>query len=110
MTLALQTQLRRGTTELCVLALLRDQPLYGSELCRRMTANHGLPTSPGTLYPVLARLAHQGLVRPESVRAPAGSPRRYYALTPRGREALDSLAVHWRHFRNSVDEIVAASG
>ena len=104
------SQLRRGTIEFCVLALLRDQPLYGLELSRRLVAADGLVASDGTIYPLLARLRRQGLVETDWVESATGPPRRYYRLTPKGREALHSFVLQWRTFRDSVDQVIAATG
>ena len=56
------TQLRRGTIEYCVLAVLADGAEYAFELVRRLSAVDGLVTSEGTIYPLLARLRRDGLV------------------------------------------------
>ena len=54
------SQLRRGTVEYCVLALLRDRERYGFELVRVLSAVDGLVTSEGTIYPLLTRLRKDG--------------------------------------------------
>jgi len=102
------SQLRRGTIEFCVLALLRDQPLYGLELSRRLGDADGLVASDGTVYPLLARLRRQGLVETEWVESATGPPRRYHRLTPKGCEALHSFVLQWRTFRDSVDQVTAS--
>jgi len=57
---SLITQMRRGTLEYCVLALLRDQPRYGFDLVRTLGEADGLVTSEGTIYPLLSRLRRDG--------------------------------------------------
>lgn len=47
----------------------------------------------GQIYPILRRLADEGLVRPEKGAAEAARGRRVFAVTARGREALDSWLV-----------------
>src|SRR3712207_6161815 len=51
----------RGVLDLCLLALLQDQPAYGYELTERL-ADRGLPVASGSTYPLLARLEKAGLV------------------------------------------------
>ena len=46
---SLITQMRRGTLEYCVLALLQDEPRYGFDLVRTLGAADGLVTSEGTI-------------------------------------------------------------
>src|SRR5215208_6281251 len=103
---SLITQLRRGTLEYCVLALLRDQPRYGFDLVRSLGQADGLVTSEGTIYPLLGRLRRDGLVESTWQESPSGPPRRYYRLTEAGRTALASFKLEWRRFRDAVDHFV----
>jgi len=104
------TQLRRGTLEYCVLALLRERPRYGFDLVRELSAAEGLLTSEGTIYPLLARLRKEGLVTTSWQESDAGPPRRYYALTAGGRAALDRFVQDWTRFRNGVDRVLGQNG
>ena len=59
----------------------------------------GLPS--GTVYPILSRLEKRGLVvsrweGPEAEREPGRPPRRYYAVTPAGSDALDVAIERFR--------------
>ena len=75
------SQLRRGTVEYCVLALLRDGDRYGFELVRALSDVDGLVTSEGTIYPLLTRLRKDELVTTFWRESESGPPRRYYQLT-----------------------------
>jgi PadR family transcriptional regulator PadR len=107
---SLVTQLRRGTLEYCVLALLRDQPRYGFDLVRTLGAADGLVTSEGTIYPLLGRLRRDGLVTTTWHESPSGPPRRYYALTTEGRRALDLFTTEWDRFTTAVDSLLRQGG
>lgn len=100
------SQLRRGTVEYCVLALLRDGERYGFELVRELADVDGLVTSEGTIYPLLTRLRKDELVTTFWQESESGPPRRYYRLTEAGREALADFTKEWKRFRNSVDGIL----
>ena len=78
---AILTHLRRGALEYCVLAMLRDQQLYGLDIARRLTVDGILMSGEGTLYPLLARLRKAGLVDTTWQESVEGPPRRYYSLT-----------------------------
>ncbi len=104
------TQLRRGTIEYCVLAVLSGSQEYAFELVRRLAALDGLVTSEGTIYPLLARLKRDGLVATTWQESDVGPPRKYYRLTVAGRRALDSFAGEWSRFRDSVDELLDQAG
>lgn len=63
-------------------------PVYGLWLLDEL-AEHGYRPSPGTLYPLLARMERNGLLRSRAaVRAKA---RRSYEITPAGRRTLEAL-------------------
>ena len=100
------SQLRRGTVEYCVLALLRDGERYGFELVRELAGVDGLVTSEGTIYPLLTRLRRDELVTTFWRESDSGPPRRYYRLTDAGRLALADFAKEWSRFRDSVDAIL----
>ena len=101
------SQLRRGTVEYCVLALLRDGERYGFELVRELSDSAGpLVTSEGTIYPLLTRLRKDRLVTTTWRESESGPPRRYYRLTESGHAALSSFVQEWARFRDSVDAIL----
>ena len=110
----LLAQMRRGTLQYCVLALLVDEERYGFDLVRALD---GMATSEGTIYPgyrlqmtarrtLLSRLRRDGLVSTTWEESPSGPPRRYYRLTPKGHKALDQFADEWQRFRDTVDRFV----
>lgn len=104
------SNLRRGALEYCILAMLTDQELYGLEIARRLTADGVLMSSEGTLYPLLARLRRAGLVDTTWQESAEGPPRRYYALTHGGRDALAAFARTWTPFRDAVDAALKVGG
>jgi PadR family transcriptional regulator, regulatory protein PadR len=107
---SLITQMRRGTLEYCVLALLRDQPRYGFDLVRTLADADGLVTSEGTIYPLLSRLRRDGLVTTTWHESPSGPPRRYYQLTGAGRQALELFTSEWDRFTGAVNRLLNQGG
>lgn len=89
------TQLRKGSLELAVLALLDSQPRYGVELVDDLSARPGLEATSGTMYPLLTRLKNSGLVDTSWQESPFGPPRKYYTLTSTGRTQLDAQRNAW---------------
>jgi DNA-binding PadR family transcriptional regulator len=74
--------------------------VYGQWMLEELH-HHGYRLSPGTLYPILARMAHRGWLRAsEPERSKAA---RVYRLTPRGHEVLHQLRV-------SLDELYREVG
>jgi PadR family transcriptional regulator PadR len=104
------SQMRRGTLQYCVMALLADEPRYGFDLVRELGAADGMVTSEGTIYPLLSRLRRDGLVDSTWRESNSGPPRRYYSLTRAGRTALRDFAGEWRRFRDAVDGFLTEGG
>ena len=86
------TQLRKGILELAVMGVLYHGRHYGYSLIRVLTESASISLKEGTIYPILARLNRDGLVRAEWVESDQGPPRKYYALTPQGRRLFLELS------------------
>jgi len=103
---ALLAQMRKGTLQYCVLALLVDEERYGFDLVRSLAETDGMVTSEGTIYPLLSRLRRDGLVETTWRESSSGPPRRYYKLTKPGRAALEAFKAEWGPFRDAVDQVI----
>lgn len=77
-------------TRFAVLSLLRLQPMSGYDLKKASEASigHFWSESFGQIYPVLARLEREKLVRELPRRDPGSRARRVYAITAAGRKTL----------------------
>jgi PadR family transcriptional regulator PadR len=100
------TQLRKGILELATMAALYHQPHYGYSLVRVLTAESTLDIKEGTIYPILARLAKDGLVRSAWVESNQGPPRKYYELTGQGQKLYEALHAE---FHKLIDLVAAAA-
>lgn len=102
-----QRELSAGLTALVLLAVLAEahEDLYGYEIARRLAGEHdgAGPFKLGALYPVLRNLSAAGLLSSRVVPSYAGPPRRYYRITPLGREALAAWRSSWISTRDFVD-------
>ena len=90
------TQLRKGILELAVMGVLYHERHYGYSLVRVLTETGSISLKEGTVYPILARLNRDGLVRSEWVESDQGPPRKYYALTLPGRQLFDELSQEFK--------------
>jgi PadR family transcriptional regulator PadR len=108
-----QRELGAGLTALVLLSILADtsDDLYGYEIARRLTVATGeaSPFKQGALYPVLRNMSASGLLTSRVVPSYSGPPRRYYRITPLGRDVLASWRDTWFTTRSFVDAIVARS-
>jgi PadR family transcriptional regulator, regulatory protein PadR len=102
-----EVQLRKGCLELAILAALWDGKLYGLEILRRLETDSDLIVSEGTVYPLLSRLKVLGLVRSEWVESDAGHPRKYYTLTPAGKQRGRQMAGKWWRCSSSMTRLLA---
>lgn len=89
----LRLELRRGVLVLAVLSQM-DTARYGYSLIQRLAAK-GLDIEEGTLYPLLRRLEKQGLLESEWD-VEESRPRKYYRLSPAGRDVLTTLCDEWK--------------
>ena len=65
-----------------------------------------LAISPGTVYPLLARLAKGALVHTTWQESPVGPPRKYYALTDAGRTRLIDMAAAYRAVSHDLTDLL----
>ena len=100
----LSQELRRGLLPLAVLCML-DQNKYGYALINDLE-ECGISIDQGTLYPMLRRLESQGLLQ-SSWNTEGNRPRRYYQISPEGREVLASLASDWRNLNQVIEKLLA---
>lgn len=94
----LATQLRKGLLSYFILAIT-DQPIYASDIIRRLS-EAGLMVVEGTIYPLLSRLQRDGLLGYEWQESLQGPPRKYYSLTPLGREIATELQKEVANLNN----------
>ena len=99
----LRLELRRGSLALAVLAQLKSEH-YGYTL-RKSLADQGLALDEGTLYPLLRRLESQGLLASEW-REEDKRQKRFYRLSPVGRQVLKQLLGEWQLINASLDRLL----
>ena len=106
-----------------VLAILEEGESYGYAILKRIGELSGgeLEWTEGMLYPLLHRLDRLGYVEARWDSPEGGRRRRYYSITPRGRDALseqrrqwevvsDALQNAWRSFRIANAPLSAVQG
>ena len=90
-----QTQMRKGILEYCVLLIISRGEFYASDIIAELKRAKLLVVE-GTLYPLLTRLKNNGLLSYNWVESTSGPPRKYYVLTPEGRQILTQLDTTWQ--------------
>lgn len=99
-------RMRKGLVELSVLAALRDGEAYGYQILQRLAEVDCLAIGESTVYPILARLAKDGMVKVRTAPSSTGPPRRYYHLTGAGESRLEEMAEYWRSVRAAIDHML----
>ena len=99
----LTQELRRGIVVLAVLSQL-DEPQYGYSLLKRLDEK-GLEVDQGTVYPLPRRLEKNGLLQSEW-NTEGSRPRRYYQISPQGREVLARLFEEWIDIVGAMNTIL----
>jgi DNA-binding PadR family transcriptional regulator len=117
---SLERELKRGTAELLVLALLEEEERHGYDIARLIAArSDGVITfHAASLYPTMYRLEAKGLIEGRWVEkghlrqgssAQAGTRRRrYYRLTPGGRGVLSKQRAVWATFSAALTRVAGA--
>lgn len=113
----LERELKRGSAELLILALLEEQERHGYQIAQLIAERSGgaITFHATSLYPTLYRLEDKGLIEGrwvEKVPLRRGSGgqagtrrRRYYRLTPGGRGVLAKQRAVWEKFSAALTRV-----
>jgi PadR family transcriptional regulator, regulatory protein PadR len=104
----MNTQLKKGILELCVLAVLDKKDCYGYELVNEISKN--IEISEGTIYPILRRLNQEGYFSTYLQESQEGPPRKYYKLTDLGKSIKRDLLKEWTELVKGVNNIIIEGG
>jgi PadR family transcriptional regulator PadR len=110
-TTLLARELKRGSAELLILALLEQRQRHGYEIGQLITDRSAGAISfhIASLYPTLYRLEDKGLIDGRWVEKAGQRRRRYYRLTAEGRKVLASQRNIWQTFFLALDRIAGIS-
>lgn len=100
-----KAQMRKGVLEFCILSILSKGDAYATDLLNKLKESE-LIVVEGTLYPLLTRQKNAGLLSYRWEESTQGPPRKYYALTDKGRDVLKELEASWRDLIEAVDSIL----
>ncbi len=98
----IKSQMRKGYLEYCILLILDKRPAYVSDIMQFLKEAH-LIVVEGTLYPLLTRLKNSNYLNYNWQESTQGPPRKYYELTPQGKQLLDELESAWEEIKNVVE-------
>ena len=96
-------QLTAPLLDACVLGVVEKEDVYGYTLTQRVM--DVVDISESTLYPVLRRLQKSGLLETYDVPY-QGRNRRYYRITPPGRDQLSFFKSEWISYKEKIDSLL----
>jgi PadR family transcriptional regulator, regulatory protein PadR len=104
---SLARELKRGSAELLILALLEERPRHGYELARIIDERSGgeICFHAASLYPTLYRMEEKDLIDGRWVEKLGQRRRRYYRLTKAGRQTLASQRSVWDNFFDALNRV-----
>ena len=100
------TQLLKGVLDMCLLALIAEEPSYGYEMVNKLEERGIELVSEGSIYPLLSRLQKQGLIEGYFVESASGPPRKYYRMASDGTQQLDTWSEEWQRLSRGVDAVL----
>jgi PadR family transcriptional regulator PadR len=98
--------LHRGSLDLCVLSVLREEPLHAYGVVQKLAEHEFADVSYGTVYPLVTRLRRLGLISQQAARGNGGPVRNVLSLTPEGRVALGRWTDQWRTHQARVSALL----
>ena len=101
-------EMKKGSAELLVLALLEPRPRHGYELGKLIELRSGgrLRFRIASLYPILCRLETRGLIAGRWVEQHGQRRKRYYRLTGQGRRCLLERRSNWQEFVDAIAQVL----
>lgn len=98
----------RGHTDAIILARLLKGDSYGYEINKTISSLSGgrFELKEATLYTAFRRLEEQGCIASYWGDSGSGARRRYYAITPAGREACARLLAEWSETKEIMDQLL----
>jgi PadR family transcriptional regulator, regulatory protein PadR len=104
---ALQRELKRGSTELLILALLEERDRHGYELASLIDdrSRGAISFHAASLYPTLYRMEDRDLIEGRWIEKAGQRRRRYYRLTKAGRKTLASQRTVWDTFFDALNRV-----
>ncbi|RKI69676.1 PadR family transcriptional regulator [bacterium 1xD42-67] len=104
---AIQVALKKATTEMMVLKLLRERPMYTYEMMSTIEERSGGDIVFNTLYLSIYRLEENGYIQKhEKVMSEDNRTRIYFAITESGSAYLDALIQGYRQYARALARVL----
>ena len=103
----LDREVKRGSAEMLILALVEDRPRHGYEIAKliEQRSDGVLQFHVASLYPLLYRLEKRGLISGRWLEKAGQRRRRFYKLTAAGQRILNEQRRTWKDFFAALDRV-----
>lgn len=100
-----KASMRKGMLEFCILLVIAPEKIYASDILKKLKEADLLVVE-GTLYPLLTRLKTDNLLEYTWEESKSGPPRKYYILTPKGKDTLEQMKLTWNSLHLSITTLL----
>lgn len=106
------SDLKKGSAELLILALLEERARHGYEIAQMIEARSEaeITVNSATLYPTLHALEKGGLIKGRWLEKTGARRRRYYQITAAGRRMLADQRATWQRFFVALNRVARIGG
>ena len=110
--MGISDNLKRGTIELMLLTMLKEEDMYGYQMTQTLAERSGgqFIIKEGSMYPTLYRLLGKGLISDYQKKVGARRTRVYYHLEPAGVEYLDKIRKEYFSMCEGIEKVLNRSG
>jgi len=104
-----KSDLPQGTLDLLILKVVALGPVHGYAIAQSLEqVSRGVIQVPeGSLYPALHRLENRGLLAADWKDTETGREAKFYRLTRKGRNQLETDAASWQRLIDAIALILA---
>lgn len=105
----ISSQMLKGILEYCILKIIEKEESYGYEIVQQLKSLGLEDMTEGTVYPLLLRLEKNDYIAMEMRKSELGPKRKYYHITPTGKEELKGFSQSWKELSHIVNKVFTAS-
>lgn len=106
--MSIASDIIRGHTDAIILAHLYRHDSYGYEINKAIqtTTGNRYELKEATLYTAFRRLEQAGFIASYWGDETTGARRRYYSITPQGRDAYAKACLDWENAKHLIDSLI----
>ena len=110
--MSIASDLIRGHTETIILAQLAEGDSYGYQINKaiQQKTRNQYELKEATLYTAFKRLEEMGCIQSYWGDENIGARRRYYTITPFGKQTYERLLAEWKSAKSLIDKLIESGG